>query len=278
MPPIFAQASARISINPNIPGLQNISTTGPCGWIVDFYTFALIIAGILAFGAIVYGGIKYSISVGNPSSQSEGRSWIWGALIGLLLLACAWLILYTINPNLTKCTLPQLSQVNFSSGGGGGTGGGGGGSGSGGSGSGGNGGDQQTALTQAQAQADLTAAGIGVYSSGNCSDPTNSSCTSLAGMQESTVDDLVDFKNECGSNCTVTVTGGTEAGHAAGDESHANGDKADIALNPQVNNYITQNFVFVGNRSSDGAPQYEDPSTGAVYAKESNHWDMTTGG
>jgi hypothetical protein len=252
MLPIFILASAQISINPNIPGMQNISTTGPCGWIVNFYVFALIIAGILAFGAIVYGGIKYSLSVGNPPSQSEGRSWIWGALLGLLLLACAWLILYTINPNLTKCTLPQLSKVNLASGGGTGGGGGGGSSSSGGSGSGG-GGNQQTALTQAEAQTDLTAAGIGVASTGNCSDPSNPNCTSLAGMQESTVDNLVDFKNECGTSCTVTVTGGTEAGHAAGDASHANGDKADIALNPAVNNYITQNFVFVGNRSSDGS-------------------------
>lgn len=109
--PIFAFAQATISISNSIPGFSNVTTTGPCGWIVNFYGFALIIAGILAFGAIVYGGIKYAISAGNPSSQSDGRSWIWSALIGLLLLGGAWLILNTINPSLTKCSFPGVSKL-----------------------------------------------------------------------------------------------------------------------------------------------------------------------
>jgi len=111
----FANSPATITINPNIPGVYNVSTVGPCGWIVNFYTFALIIAGILAFGAIVYGGFKYATSAGNASKQSEGRSWIWAALIGVLLLGGAYLILYTINPNLVKCSLPMLSGVNIAS-------------------------------------------------------------------------------------------------------------------------------------------------------------------
>jgi hypothetical protein len=104
--------AATISINPGIPGMTNVSTTGPAGWVDSFYTFALIISGILAFGAIVYGGVKYAISAGNPSQQSEGRSWIWSALIGLLLLGSAWLILHTINPNLVKLQIAPLSPIN----------------------------------------------------------------------------------------------------------------------------------------------------------------------
>jgi hypothetical protein len=116
-----AQAQATVSISPNIPGLYSVSAQGPCGWIVDFYYFALGAAGVLAFGSIIYGGFKYATSAGNASKQSEGRSWIWSALIGLLLLAGAYLILYTINPSLTKCSLPTLSGVNIATSGGGGT-------------------------------------------------------------------------------------------------------------------------------------------------------------
>lgn len=116
---------ATVTINPNIPGLTNISTLGPCGWIVNFYYFALFFAGILAFGAIVFGGVKYATSAGNAHSQEEGRAWIWSSLIGILLLAGAWLILNTINPNLTKCQLPGLSSVATTNGGGGSTGSGG---------------------------------------------------------------------------------------------------------------------------------------------------------
>ncbi len=117
----FAQTPATITINPNIPGMYNISTAGPCGWIVDFYNFALIIAGILAFGAIVYGGVLSATSAGNASKLSEGRSWIWSALIGLLLLGGAYIILYTVNPNLVKCSLPTLSGMAVNTVGGGGT-------------------------------------------------------------------------------------------------------------------------------------------------------------
>ena len=116
---IFAQTQATISISPDIPGAYKLSTAGPCGCVVNFYTFALVIAGILAFGSIVYGGFKYATSAGNASKQSEGRSWIWSALIGILLLACAYLILYTVNPSLATCSLPTLSGVNIAGGGGG---------------------------------------------------------------------------------------------------------------------------------------------------------------
>ena len=99
-----------ITINPNFPGvLNNASSAGPCGWIVNFYLFALAVAGVLAFGAIVYGGYKYATAAGNASRQSEGRSFIMSSLVGLLLLGGAYVVLFTINPNLTRCSLPEVT-------------------------------------------------------------------------------------------------------------------------------------------------------------------------
>ena len=103
--------AAAITINPNLPGVTNASASGPAGWVASFYNFALIISGILAFGAVVYGGFKYATSAGNPAGQSEGRSWIWSALLGLLLLGGAYLILQTINPNLVKLQNPNLNST-----------------------------------------------------------------------------------------------------------------------------------------------------------------------
>lgn len=109
---IFSRAlAATISINSNLPGLTNISTVGPAGWVKAFYVFALIFSGILAFGAIVYGGFRYATSAGNASKQSEGRAWIWSSLIGLLLLGGAYLILLTINPNLVNLQNPALTTI-----------------------------------------------------------------------------------------------------------------------------------------------------------------------
>ncbi|MDR3378606.1 MAG: hypothetical protein P4M10_07970, partial [Verrucomicrobiae bacterium] len=192
--------------------------------------------------------------------------WIQAAIMGILLLAGAYFILKVINPNLVNLTLPDNLQSVGKTNTGTGTGGTGG---TGGTTTGGSG----TGLSQSAAQQELTAAGIGVSSSGNCSDASNPNCTSLQGMRQDTINELISLKSDCG--CTITVTGGTEVGHAAGDESHSTGYKADINPTSQVSNYITTNFKQIANRSSDGAQQWVDGSTGAVYARESNHWDIS---
>lgn len=106
--PLFAVATA--TINVNLPGPSS-AASGIAGWIVNFYSFALTISGILAFGAISYGGIKYAFARGNPSAESDAKSWILNALYGLLLLAGAVIILYTINPNILSLQIPGLPQL-----------------------------------------------------------------------------------------------------------------------------------------------------------------------
>jgi len=265
-------AQATIHISSAIPG-TNLNTGGnvsPGSFVANFYQFALLIGGILAFGAMIYGGVKNAISGGNPTMQSEGKKWIWSALYGLLLLGGAYIILYTVNPNLINLNLPTLESIDIPSPGTSfnlpngqlcentatgytcGT---------------------SSGLTQAGAQQILAQVGITERSSGNCSDQNNPNCTSLQGMQMTTVMELENLKENC--NCNVTITGGTEVGHAAGDVSHLNGYKADIDPNSTVSTYITNNFTPLGPRSSDGAQQFKDPLTGAIYAREGSHWDIT---
>lgn len=267
---VFGQTQATITINPNLPGISNISTVGPCGWIVNFYTFALIIAGILAFGAMVYGGFRYATSVGNASKQSEGRSWIWNALIGMLLLGGAYIILITINPNLVTCSLPTLSIVNVQ-----------------GSPSQSTGGGNPPAQPQkpitngsipnSQACQDLTKVGISV------------SCSQLTGVQSSTIDALTDLTKECPGD-GVSVSSVASGGHSTkGGCTHQNGYKADVRPNSALNSCITS-FKPDGTRG-DGAPLYLAPD-GAIYADERTrppkcgincqwtgaHWDMQSCG
>jgi hypothetical protein len=101
------------TISPDIPGVSatTIATQGPGGWVAGFYTFALLMSGILAFGVIVLGGFYYATSAGNPSRQGRGRELITSALLGLLLLAGAYVILYTINPGLTNLQLTSLPPI-----------------------------------------------------------------------------------------------------------------------------------------------------------------------
>lgn len=62
---------------------------------------AIGVAAVLAVVMIVMGGIQYMTSE-LISSKEEGRHRITNALIGLLIALGAYLILYTINPNLLK--------------------------------------------------------------------------------------------------------------------------------------------------------------------------------
>jgi hypothetical protein len=104
-----------VTISMSIPGGTNAypSSTGPGGFIANFYQFALMIGGVLAFGIVVYGGVKYMASAGNPSGQSDAKEWIEAALLGLLLLVGAYFVLNVVNPQITNLNLPTLTQVNI---------------------------------------------------------------------------------------------------------------------------------------------------------------------
>ena len=79
------------------------------------YFFGLIqdLAIFIAVITIAYGGICYLISYGRGKFTSEAKEWIKAGITGLLIVVCAYLIAYTINPDLTTCKLGVLSLINF---------------------------------------------------------------------------------------------------------------------------------------------------------------------
>lgn len=77
----------------------------------NFYQIALMVSGLLAFGVIVFGALRYTLAAGNPSIQSDARDQITQAILGLLLLLGIYLILNTINPNLTALKLPPMTPL-----------------------------------------------------------------------------------------------------------------------------------------------------------------------
>jgi hypothetical protein len=111
----FISIAHAVSISMNIPGTSPNASTTPGAFIANFYQFALMIGGVLAFGVVVYGGIKYMASAGNPSGQGDAKEWIEAALLGLVLLVGAYFILNIVNPKLTNLTLPTLQTVTLTS-------------------------------------------------------------------------------------------------------------------------------------------------------------------
>lgn len=129
-----------------------------------------------------------------------------------------------------------------------------------------------TGAVDSDAAIRFNTASIEIVSSGGCSDKSVSTCTSLEGIQKTTVDQVINLKNAC-KGCSIIITGGTEAGHAAGDTSHSAGFKVDLRSDPGLTSFIQTSFTEVGKRG-DGALVYKD-TYGNAYAKEDDHWDVT---
>jgi len=128
-------------------------------------------------------------------------------------------------------------------------------------------------LTHEQAMQRLTDASISVYSSGNSSDRNNPNATSLQGVQENTINGIVNFREASGKN--IVITGGTETGHAQGSQSHSEGYKLDIRVTPGLSEWIQNNFEYVRDRNN-GDPVYRDSlGNEFTFERSRNHWDIT---
>src|SRR3989344_1243234 len=108
-----AQQAVTPEATPPTTATEATSQASPSGIIKDVYQFSLMIGGLLAFGAIVFGAIKYTLAAGDTSGQHEGKEWITQALLGLLLLVGATLVLNTINPKLALLELPELVRLEY---------------------------------------------------------------------------------------------------------------------------------------------------------------------
>ena len=109
---------------PNIPteGLPNFGQL-----ISTIFTWSLNILGIVVFVMIFYAGFQWFTAAGNTAKVNEARDRITNAITGAIVLLAAYIILYTINPDLVggRFTLPGIGTTSPTPGGGGGGGGGG---------------------------------------------------------------------------------------------------------------------------------------------------------
>lgn len=73
------------------------------------YEWGITLGGLAAFVSLVIAGFQYLTSVGNPQTMKDAMARIKSAVFGLILLLASWLILNTINPDLTT-----LKPISFS--------------------------------------------------------------------------------------------------------------------------------------------------------------------
>jgi len=71
-------------------------------YISAIYKYATGIVGILAAVVLMVGGVMWITAAGNQTRVGEAKAWITAALTGLVIAMASFMILYTVNPELTK--------------------------------------------------------------------------------------------------------------------------------------------------------------------------------
>lgn len=187
--PFVSSSDGRTTVNKYIPGIIQL---------------IIALAGALAVIKIVFGGIQY-MSSDAITGKENGKKHIWDAIWGLVLIISAWLILYTVNPNLVNFnfTIEGLEVGDELDGGLGG----------------GIGTEDPTGYGKAWGEdsiirSALDSMGIDINKP-NCVRIGQPSCTSVYELNSLIIRKLQDLIDICElrqgeGNCGMTLTGGTE--------------------------------------------------------------------
>lgn len=99
---------------PPSPAGMSLSTSSTLTNLIQYaYEWVFALAGLAFFISLIYAGIQYLSSMGDPAKTKSAMDRIKNAFIGIILLLSSWLILNTINPDLTsfKITVPDFGQM-----------------------------------------------------------------------------------------------------------------------------------------------------------------------
>lgn len=102
---------AETKLTYTFPGMNSVTVADPGAYVYTVFTFALGIVGLAALAFLVYGGIRYILSAGNPSALADAKDRMTAALIGVVLLLSSYLILNTIDPRLLQLTITDIKPA-----------------------------------------------------------------------------------------------------------------------------------------------------------------------
>jgi hypothetical protein len=98
-------------VYPKVPGASTTPETVATGlpeYANYIFQFAVIVIGFIIFGVLVYNGIIYLTSAGDPSKMTDARTGIFAGFLGAIILLSAYLIFNTINPQLTILKMEEV--------------------------------------------------------------------------------------------------------------------------------------------------------------------------
>ena len=262
---LFSVAYAAPDYTVLVP-LPEAGISGPTklgDYIPKAFNLSIGIAAALAFVMITLGGITYATSDA-ISGKSQGREWVTNAIIGLLLVIGAWVILNTINPQISHFDL-SLQRINIGTPTGTVSIGG-------------------IPMTQTQIdESNAIAKSLG-QTPNPCAQGQTTNCVNFNGLQPATISGLQNLSNACNKGnsttpanlCAITITGGTESGHSIG-SAHDNGIAVDIRPDRVLNAMISSNSILTPCKVytyAGGAYMWESKGStcGGTVPSSNDHW------
>ncbi|MBL7142387.1 MAG: hypothetical protein ISS83_01910 [Candidatus Pacebacteria bacterium] len=108
---VFAQKPLEVEY-PEAGGLKPETTLfGLSAYVKYIFNLSIIIAGLIAFAGFVAGGIKYITSTGIPAFKKDAGEQMFAAFVGLLVLLTSYMLLTSINPELTMLAAPEIIKT-----------------------------------------------------------------------------------------------------------------------------------------------------------------------
>lgn len=288
--PASAQDATEYQLLEKLPYVETSPGTGSTNaksYLEGAFKLIILLAGVLAVVLIIYGGITY-MSTDAFTGKSNAKGIIQNALWGLVLVLGAWIILYTINPDLLTLNLSlerlpvggAFDTTLGSSTPGTGT-----------SGAVPYGGTRGPSFGQAWGDDSVlrnqlkSSINVDVNRSGTCKTIGEQNCTSIYNLNPKIIGGLARLGIACQCG-TITISGGTEYwlhGNKSTEESQngtdhkpgENGSAVDLSKNnAQLNNFIQSKPK--NNRPSNGCSNLGQAYTfdGGTYVNEGDHWHV----
>jgi len=108
-----AETSSLELTYPNIPGVvkPEYISTGLPEYVNYIFRLAVLLIGLVIFGVVVYNGINYLTSAGEPAKLGAAKSGISNGFLGAIILLSAYFIFNTINPQLVELKIRKLPPL-----------------------------------------------------------------------------------------------------------------------------------------------------------------------
>lgn len=106
--PVYAEAATSVSKYPEIAGITINETTTAAEYIVYFFNLIVAIGSFIAVVMVIMAGIEWVTAGGNPGKIESAKGKIVNTLFGVAVLLGCYLILFTINPELTSIQIDDL--------------------------------------------------------------------------------------------------------------------------------------------------------------------------